>query len=227
MGGRLGSSIVVLTAYLCAGFGIAVPPLAHAQAAHAPSTSPSTVTALMVSDIHFDPFHDPEQAKALAAAAPEKWRALLAGPASPNQKQAFEALQQACHARGVDTPYALFDSSLVAMRAQAGDAKFMTVSGDLIAHGFPCRYAKIFPNAATGDYQAFVLKTLSFVIAELRAEFPGMPVYVSLGNNDSGCGDYQLDPGSSFLAEAGKILAEGLPPSEREQASTRSEVAAS
>jgi len=169
----------------------------------------------MVSDIHFDPFHDPEQAKALAAAAPEKWRALLAGPASPNQKQAFEALQQACHARGVDTPYALFDSSLVAMRAQAGDAKFMTVSGDLIAHAFTCRYAKVFPGAAPGDYEAFVVKTIGFVVGQLRAAFPAMPVYVALGNNDSGCGDYKLDAGGSFLAGAGKVVAAALPASQR------------
>jgi sphingomyelin phosphodiesterase acid-like 3 len=169
----------------------------------------------MVSDIHFDPFHDPEQAKALVAAAPERWRAILAGPASPNQKQAFEALQQACHARGVDTPYALFDSSLVAMRAQAGDAKFMTVSGDLIAHAFTCRYAKVFPGAAPGDYEAFVVKTISFVVGQLRAAFPAMPVYVALGNNDSGCGDYKLDASGSFLTGAGKAIAAALPASQR------------
>ena len=51
---------------------------------------------------------------------------------------------------------------------------------------------------------------------ELRASFPGMPVYVALGNNDTGCGDYQLDAGSSFLAQAGKIVAEGLPPSQQQ-----------
>jgi sphingomyelin phosphodiesterase acid-like 3 len=169
----------------------------------------------MVSDIHFDPFHDPEHAKALAAAAPDKWRALLAGPASPNQKEAFEALQQTCHARGVDTPYALFASSLAAMRAQAADAKFITVSGDLIAHAFTCRYAKIFPAAAPGDYEAFVVKTVSFVVSQLRAAFPGMPVYVALGNNDSGCGDYKLDAGGSFLAGAGKVVAAALPASQR------------
>jgi sphingomyelin phosphodiesterase acid-like 3 len=45
-----------------------------------------------------------------------------------------------------------------------------------------------------------------------------MPVYVALGNNDTGCGDYRLDAGSDFLAQAGKIVAQGLPPSERQQA---------
>ena len=56
------------------------------------------------------------------------------------------------------------------------------------------------------------------VIEELRAEFPGMPVYVAMGNNDSGCGDYQLDAGSDFLAQTGKIVAAGLPTSQQPEA---------
>ena len=41
---------------------------------------------------------------------------------------------------------------------------------------------------------------------KLRGALPGVPVYAALGNNDSDCGDYQLDPDSAFLAEAGKML---------------------
>ena len=91
----------------------------------------------------------------------------------------------------------------------------MMVSGDLVVHAFTCRYSHLFPGAAHGDNQAFVLKTLSFVVEELRAEFPAIPIYVALGNNDSGCGDYQLDPGSDFLAQTASILAEALPSSQR------------
>jgi len=177
-----------------------------------------TIPALMISDIHFDPFHDPGKAKDLIAAPVRQWRSILAGPASATQQQAFDALQASCHARGVDTPFALLRSSLEAMRARQPDAKFMTVSGDLIAHGFTCRYSTLAPGSKPEDYQAFVLKTLSFVMDELRTSFPGMPVYVALGNNDTGCGDYQIDAGSAFLAESGKILAEGLPDSQRVQA---------
>ena len=55
-------------------------------------------------------------------------------------------------------------------------------------------------------------------MGELRASFPGVPVYVALGNNDTACGDYRLDAGSDFLAQTGRIVAEGLPPSQRQQA---------
>ena len=177
-----------------------------------------TIPALFISDIHFDPFHDPAKGKDLVAAPVSEWLRILSAPPSPNQPQAFDALQQTCHARGVDTPSPLLQSSLEAMRARQPDAKFMMVSGDLIAHAFTCRYSTLFPDAKPGDYQAFVLKTLGFVMTELRSAFPGVPAYVALGNNDSGCGDYQLDAGSEFLSQAGKIVAEGLPASQRQHA---------
>lgn len=189
-----------------------------AHATSAAAAEDRTIPALFVSDIHFDPFHDPGKAKQLAAAPVAEWRAILSAPPSASQQQAFAGLQGNCHAKGVDTPFQLFQSSLTAMRARQPDAKFMIVTGDLIAHAFPCRYAAVFPSAKTGDYQVFVLKTISFVIDELRREFPGVPVYAALGNNDSGCGDYQLDAGSDFVAEAGKILARGLPASQQEEA---------
>jgi sphingomyelin phosphodiesterase acid-like 3 len=218
-------TILVLTG-LFVGFGL-MPELlaqmshpalaAQVHSAHAAQVEDRTIPALFVSDIHFDPFHDPARVQRLVAAPVTKWASILSVRPSSNQQQAFAALQQSCHARGVDTPFALLHSSLQAMRFRQPDAKFMTVSGDLIAHAFSCRYTTLVPGSTPSDYQAFVLKTLSFVIGELRASFPGMPVYMALGNNDTGCGDYQLDAGSEFLAQTGKIVAEGLPPAERQQ----------
>jgi sphingomyelin phosphodiesterase acid-like 3 len=190
----------------------------QAHSAESALASNPTIPAILVSDIHFDPFHDPAKVHDLVAAPVTQWRHILSAPASPNQQQAFAALQQNCNERGIDTPFALLDSSLKTMRSRQPDAKFMTVSGDLIAHAFSCRYATLVPGSAPGDYQAFVLKTMKFVIGELQASFPGMPVYVALGNNDTACGDYQLDAGSGFLAQAGRIVAEALPPSERQEA---------
>jgi sphingomyelin phosphodiesterase acid-like 3 len=203
-------------------------PAASAQATAGPvspqahSSKPSAagdgaIPALLVSDIHFDPFNDPAKVHELVSAPVTQWTSILSAPPSSDREKAFAALQRSCHARGVDTPFALFSSSLQAMHSRQPDAKFMTVSGDLIAHDFSCRYTAVEPRSTPGEYEAFVLKTLDFVIAELRASFPGMPVYVALGNNDTGCGDYQLDAGGDFLAQAGRIVAEGLPASQRQQ----------
>jgi sphingomyelin phosphodiesterase acid-like 3 len=172
----------------------------------------------MVSDVHFDPFHDPAKVQQLIESPVSQWDSILSAPASPNQSQAFASLQQSCGARGVDTPYALLESSLQAMRAQQPNARFVTVSGDLIAHAFSCRYTTLFAGSTQSDYQDFVLKTLSFVMRELRAAFPSIPIYASLGNNDTACGDYRLDPESDFLVKTGRIVAEGLPSPQKQQA---------
>jgi sphingomyelin phosphodiesterase acid-like 3 len=201
----------------------------HAQSSQADNASPApsehpakpaihAIPAFMISDVHFDPFHDPAKVKSLVVAPVSEWKSILAAPASPDQETAFATLQQTCHAKGVDTSFTLLRSSLQAMRAREPNAKFMVISGDLIAHAFTCRYSTLFPDSTPDQYQSFVLKTIGFLVRDLRTTFPGMPIYISLGNNDSGCGDYQLDANSTFLADAGKIVAEVLPPPQREDA---------
>jgi Predicted phosphohydrolases len=167
--------------------------------------------AIFLSDIHFDPFHDPAKAKQLDAAPETEWKAILSSQPSADQQKTFEALQKQCGAKGVDTPFNLLESSLAAVKTKQPDAKFMMVSGDLVVHDFSCRYKALFPQSTPAAYQAFVLKTIAFVSAELRGVFPGLPVLTALGNNDSGCVDYRLDPNSEFLAKSGEVLSRGVP----------------
>lgn len=178
-----------------------------------PAQGGRTVSALLLSDIHFDPFHDPGKVMRLADAPASAWEEILAEPASADQPAAFAALQRRCNARGVDTSYELFRSSLRAEQNEAGDAKFVTLSGDLVAHGFSCRYAALVPDKTAKDYAAFVAKTVEYVTNQLRKTFPGVPVYAALGNNDSGCGDYRLDGESDFLAATAQRIVAGLPKS--------------
>ncbi len=173
--------------------------------------SKPTVQALMVSDIHFEPFWDPDKTAQLAAAAASDWKTVLAAPDSADREQKFAALEQTCHTRGADTSYPLFASSLEAMRENAADIQFVTVSGDLIAHSFSCKYQALFPKSSPADYRAFVEKTIGFVVTSLREAFPHVPVYTALGNNDSDCGDYQLDADSQFLSDVGEFLTADLP----------------
>lgn len=191
-----------------------------AQSRNRPSTEAadarsvqSTIPVLMVSDIHFDPFHDPARAKLLARAPVSEWSQILASPGSPGQAAGYARLQTTCHARGVDTPYALLQSSVRAMRRQ-GRPRFVTLTGDLLAHQFDCRYQTTVGGSAA-DYDAFAVKTFQFVVAQVRGAWPGVPVYIALGNNDSGCGDYHADPDGAFLRQAAAIVGQALPPSLR------------
>jgi sphingomyelin phosphodiesterase acid-like 3 len=204
--------IVLLCLLLCA---------IAAQAQSDKSSAPpqqAAVPALLLSDIHFDPFWDPAKVPQLAAAPSSGWRAILAAAPSPSQPQRFQSLQQSCRARAADTSFALFDSSLKAMRAHAAEAKFVTVSGDLLAHSFDCKYNTLFPDSTPETYRAFVEKTLAYVIDELYGAYPGVPVYIALGNNDSDCGDYRLDAHSEFLAAEGREVTRDFPTSERKAA---------
>jgi sphingomyelin phosphodiesterase acid-like 3 len=188
------------------------------QSLHQDAARPRTVSALLVSDIHFEPFWDPAKAVKLDSEPARSWDAILAAPPSADRGQRFDALQDKCHARGVDTPYALYKSSLTAMRAKAAEAGFVIVSGDLVAHAFSCKYSALFPQASPQAYSAFVVKTIDYVLHELRKALPGVPVYAALGNNDSGCGDYQLDANSEFLRAAGAMFTEGFPAAARDEA---------
>jgi len=178
----------------------------------------ATVPALMLSDIHFEPFFDPGKAMQLAAAPVGAWKGILAGAPLADREQRFAALEQTCQTRGEDTSFSLLESSLQAMRKDAAGARFVAVSGDLIAHAFDCKFGAVFPHAAAADYQAFVEKTLDFVMEEVDGAFPGVPVYWALGNNDSGCGDYKLDSNSEFLATVGEEATKTFPADERKSA---------
>jgi sphingomyelin phosphodiesterase acid-like 3 len=190
---------------------LALATITLAQKAPEPKT-PQTVPALLLSDIHFDPFHDPALVPHLAPTPPDKWDTVLAGTPSPTQAKDFDALQLTCKLRGVDTGYPLWHASLQAIRAQAAGSAFVTVSGDLLAHSFPCKFAQAFPHAKPGDYLAFVLQTIQYVTHSLQTTLPNTPIYLAMGNNDSGCGDYSDSSHSPFLTETAKIVAQALPP---------------
>jgi sphingomyelin phosphodiesterase acid-like 3 len=153
----------------------------------------------MLSDIHFDPFHDPAKFAQLRKASALNWADILNSVDTPTQAADFASLQKTCNARGVDTPIELLQSSLRAARLQQPKPLFLTLSGDLMAHQFDCRFHTLAPTATAAEYSAFAAKTVSFVALQIWQYFPHTPVYIALGNNDSGCMDYREDPNSSFL----------------------------
>lgn len=155
-----------------------------------------TGTFLHISDIHFDPFVPEETAKALTTADTATWQALFA--AVPDRT--FSKY-------GADTNHALYDSALLAIGRAGVDADFVLVTGDLLAHGFPEKAEKTLGlpvGSAAND--AFAVRTTLYVLNRLRAALPGKPILVSLGNNDSSCGDYRIDPGGAYLAATREIV---------------------
>jgi len=176
--------------------------LLSASAAHT-----QTAPVLMLSDIHLDPFHDPAKLPQLRSAPVEAWAAILNAAASSTQLADFTKLQSTCGARGIDTPPTLLEASLVAEKHEQPKPLFVTVSGDLMAHQFDCRFKALAPDGTAADYSAFAAKTVAYVALRLHETFPNTPIYLALGNNDSGCHDYEEDPNSFYLQADGKAFA--------------------
>ncbi len=168
---------------------------------------PASEPVLMLSDIHLDPFHDPAKFPALLAAPASGWAAIFDAPASATQAADFDKLQAACGAKGVDTPIQLLESALKAAHLQQPAPLFVTVSGDLMAHQFDCKFRTLSPTGTPAEYSAFAAKTVAFVALQLHLTYPKTPIYLTLGNNDSGCRDYDEDPNSAFLQADGKAFA--------------------
>lgn len=145
--------------------------------------------ALIATDLHFDPMADPALVNRLAAADPSAWPTLL-----------DSAVDQSLGRYGADTNWRLLRSALRAMKAAVPDPAFVLLPGDFLAHGFRRRFDAAAHRHTDADYRAFVQKTMQFVTGRIARAFPGRPILLTLGNNDSGCGDYQLAPHGRFLA---------------------------
>lgn len=172
----------------------------HASLLHRPEKAASV---LMLSDLHFDPLSDPAKFRQLEAAPAAGWLAVLEEPASADQAAAFSSLQARCKARGVDSSWNLVRNSLQSARLRAAKATFAVVAGDLLVHGLDCRLRALAPDMTETQVSGFAEKTVAFLALQMRRLLPGMPVYLALGNNDSGCADYRETPGSGFLKSAG------------------------
>jgi sphingomyelin phosphodiesterase acid-like 3 len=150
---------------------------------------------LWVSDVHFDPTPDMGLTDLLAKTDAENWTNVLA--VSPF---------------GQDTRWPLFASAVAAMREKAPDAQFMIVTGDVLAHELREKFEKTAIDHSDEAFRSFTTKTFEFVSKQLQSAIPGKPVLFTLGNNDSNCGDYYLEPHGPFLRDTADTVMKMLGP---------------
>lgn len=175
----------VIRAALAAGMLLAAALSAGVPAEEARGTG----TFAHVSDIHFNPFVPEAGAPALVSAPLSDWQARFA--ADPDRRLSRW---------GDDTTAALLDSALDELTRSAQDVDFVVLTGDLLAHHFAAKTERVLglPPGSPAS-RAFAAKTTLYVARRLRAALPDKPVFLSLGNTDSGCGDYGLAPDGPYL----------------------------
>jgi hypothetical protein len=140
--------------------------------------------ALLISDIHLDPLADPQIVRQLISAPVTKWTAIF--NSSP-----LKVLSK----YGADTNYPLFASTL-AEAASLGKLDYVVFTGDALRHGFAEAFAQA--GGTADQFPAFAAKTESYVVEELQRRLKA-PVFVAIGNNDTGCADYAVPPNSPLM----------------------------
>lgn len=162
------------------------------------ASKPGEQRFIWISDIHFNPLADPTLADKLATADIAQWQSILA-----NSSSKFSTF-------GQDTNWRLLASAISAIKTTAPNPAFTIVTGDFLFHHFRERFeqsASVHDDAA---FHSFVLKTIAFVASQLKQMAPSQPVFISLGNNDSDCGDYLLQPDGEFLRGTLPVVADLL-----------------
>lgn len=159
---------------------------------------------LLISDVHFDPFFDGALFDRLDAQPVEKWADILeqSKPAGFNP-------------RGTDSNFALLRSSLEEAGRRNPRPDFILYPGDFLAHQWQAKYDRLAGKSHIEDpeaYRAFTSKVVRFLASEFRRAFPQTAVLPTLGNDDSYCGDYMIEPEGPFLAMFADVWAPLLGP---------------
>ncbi|MBU1349425.1 metallophosphoesterase, partial [Patescibacteria group bacterium] len=166
-----------------AGAATALPPLLSrtARAWH-----PGLGQALLVSDIHFNPYADVSLVPSLISSPASQWDAILA---SSQDKR--------LNCYGQETNYNLLNYGFKAMRAACPQPDCVIFTGDLPCHGVWDSFASF--SSSLKERDQFITKLVEFMGLRFKAAFPGAPVYFALGNNDSFCADYKITPRGNYL----------------------------
>jgi sphingomyelin phosphodiesterase acid-like 3 len=142
---------------------------------------------IVIADVHFDPFYNEKLVSRLSAEAPGEWPAILAS-ATPG-----------LNPYGTDTNYELLESTLADARAREPNPDFILYAGDFLAHYWRARFKEFSNDKSEAAYRAFTSKIMQFLADRFTRYFPNVPVLPTLGNVDSYCGDYQIQPRGAFL----------------------------
>ena len=151
---------------------------------------------LVLSDIHFDPLADRSLVAKLVEQPVTKWNDILAASA----KKSLSAYK-------TDTNYALWQSTLSALKKESPNPTLVVIAGDFFRHTFRLDFEKAFKeNKSRLDrfrevYAQFQTKTIQFLVRGLVEQFPSAQFVPVVGNNESTCGDYMVYLGDPFLKE--------------------------
>ena len=150
----------------------------------------ATVPLVIISDIHFTPFYDPDLFNDLVNSPVEQWASIF------RTSGITEPLSW-----GNESNYPLLVRALDSALMEIGSSPVLLFPGDILAHKFPEKFFELYGKEDEEALRSFVYKTVVFFATQVRERFGDLPVVFALGNNDSYAGDYKIVPGGKFLAD--------------------------
>jgi sphingomyelin phosphodiesterase acid-like 3 len=173
--------------------------VASAFTACSSSSPPPPQTVIAVSDVHFDPFYDRSLFSSLQAKPVTEWPGLFAGSAITNPGN-----------WGGPTNYPLLQRMTDALRTQQPRPTLVVFGGDILVQDFSSIFYFLAPTQDEAAMKAFALKTVTFVVQQIRSSLGTTPVYFTLGNWDSYAGSFGLLPEDPFLADTAGVFHDGF-----------------
>ncbi|MDQ3021556.1 MAG: metallophosphoesterase [Bacteroidota bacterium] len=148
---------------------------------------------LNFSDIHFDPYYDTTLVKELIIADYKEWENIFL-------KSDIKYFSR----YGSDSNFPLLLSTLEEMKRVIPRPDFIIITGDFLAHNFNENYEEYSGSDNKDSLNYFIEKTMKFITRMLTKYFPVTTIFPSVGNDDSYCGNYMIEPNAPFL----KMLSE-------------------
>lgn len=162
-------------------------------------TTPEKGKFLSMSDIHFNPFYDSTLIQQLIAADASGWDAVFA--TSKLEGYGYYGWGGAFY----DTGWKLFKSALTEMQSVNQTPDFIIINGDFLAHSFEKNFMNFAHTTDTAALHDFTIKTFDYIVSSIEQAFPNAVLFPTLGNNDSFCGDYEVETPGSFLTRTAPI----------------------
>jgi len=86
----------------------------------------------------------------------------------------------------------------------------LSATTDILVQDFSSIFHLLAPTQDEAAMKAFALKTVTFVVQQIRASLGTTPVYFTLGNWDSYAGSFGLLPNDPFLADTAAVFYDGF-----------------
>ncbi|MCP4382781.1 MAG: hypothetical protein GY798_15405 [Hyphomicrobiales bacterium] len=164
-------------------------------------TAPVTALAengqfLAISDVHLNPLTGAVPLTDLLSTDAGDWPGLFARHPEPVVTY------------GADANVPLFQSAIADAAARVPSPDFVLYTGDFIVHELATKVTAADADAPADAVSTMAAKITRTVGQALKAAFPSAPIFPALGNTDSACGDYQVEPEGAYLTATWPMVEE-------------------